>query len=48
MGLEEVLNNTWSCLKNEQHHCGQCRACKRRQEAFKYAGIKDNTIYLNK
>lgn len=40
------LRDSVSCLKGgEGSHCGQCRACIRRKEAFKVAGVADNTSY---
>jgi len=40
-----VLFNSWSCYKNGEHHCGTCDSCKNRRNAFKQAGIEDETIY---
>lgn len=39
------LTDTWSCLKPGEAHCGGCRSCKRRQEAFRLAQMKDGTRY---
>lgn len=38
-------NETWSCYKGGEKHCGKCGTCRERQEALAYAGIKDNTEY---
>lgn len=40
------LESTWSCLRAGLKHCGECRACKRRQMAFTSANISDTTSYL--
>jgi len=39
------LTSTWSCLKPGEIHCGECRSCKRRREAFLLAQMKDETKY---
>lgn len=38
-------NDTWSCMKNKDIHCGKCLGCLQRKESFKKANIKDPTIY---
>ena len=38
-------SKTWSCYKGGEHHCGRCGTCQERIEAFREAGIIDNTIY---
>ena len=40
-------SETWSCYKGEEHHCGRCGTCEERKEAFREAGIVDNTVYEN-
>lgn len=35
-------NNTWTCYKGGEHHCGKCGSCVERKEALD--GF-DNTIY---
>lgn len=50
MAYEEVsdlLFETWSCYGNEKLHCGQCKACVTRHEAFMKALGFDKTKYLN-
>jgi len=36
---------TWSCYKGEQYHCGTCGTCIERKEAFEIAGVIDPTKY---
>lgn len=36
---------TYSCYLGEPRHCGKCRACISRKQAFKILGIKDPTRY---
>jgi len=36
---------TWSCEKDGKLHCGSCRHCQDRQEAFKEIDEVDPTIY---
>lgn len=37
--------DTWSCYKGGKHHCGRCRTCVERREAFAIAGVSDPTVY---
>jgi 7-cyano-7-deazaguanine synthase len=39
------FENTWSCYKGEQFHCGKCGTCVERREAFVEAGVIDPTRY---
>lgn len=43
--LNVPLEFTRSCERNGHYHCGECKPCKERKEAFAKAGIQDNTIY---
>ncbi|MBR1272179.1 7-cyano-7-deazaguanine synthase [Bradyrhizobium sp. AUGA SZCCT0222] len=36
---------TWSCLLPGEKHCGRCRACRRRREAFMKIQLPDPTEY---
>lgn len=39
--------NTWSCYKGEELHCGRCSTCLERVEAFSIAGVDDPTTYAD-
>jgi len=41
------FEQTWSCYKGGQVHCGVCGTCVERREAFQLAGVTDPTIYDN-
>lgn len=41
------FENTWSCYKGEEVHCGTCPTCRSRKEAFQIAGVPDPTPYAN-
>ncbi len=43
--LNIAPNETWSCYKGGQIHCGRCGTCVERREAFHIAGVKDTTEY---
>lgn len=43
--LNVPFEDTWSCYKGEENHCGLCGTCNERREAFTLAGIHDPTIY---
>lgn len=36
---------TWTCYEGGKKHCGLCGACQERKEAFRDAGIDDQTEY---
>lgn len=39
------FERTWSCYRGEAMHCGTCRPCTQRREAFDQNGITDPTRY---
>lgn len=39
--------NTWSCYKGGEIHCGSCGTCFERREAFILAGVHDPTPYAS-
>lgn len=39
--------DTWSCYKGEELHCGRCGTCVERKHAFRDAGIADPTKYAD-
>jgi 7-cyano-7-deazaguanine synthase len=39
------FDQTWSCYKGQDRHCGKCGTCVERIEAFQLAGVKDPTVY---
>ncbi|MEZ5919535.1 MAG: 7-cyano-7-deazaguanine synthase QueC [Alphaproteobacteria bacterium] len=39
------FNQTWSCYKGSDIHCGRCGTCVERREAFALAGSDDPTAY---
>lgn len=39
-------DDTWSCYKGGNIHCGSCGTCFERREAFALAGVEDPTRYL--
>jgi len=43
--LNVPIEDTWSCYKGGDIHCGRCGTCVERREAFDLAGIDDPTIY---
>jgi 7-cyano-7-deazaguanine synthase len=49
VGLGHALGvpyeETWSCYKGGEVHCGVCGTCHERREAFALAGVHDPTTY---
>jgi 7-cyano-7-deazaguanine synthase len=43
--LDVPWDDTWSCYKGGDIHCGSCGTCFERREAFTLAGIDDPTPY---
>ncbi|MHA1598859.1 MAG: 7-cyano-7-deazaguanine synthase QueC [Alphaproteobacteria bacterium] len=43
--LGVAFEDTWSCYKGGEIHCGRCGTCVERQEAFHLAGVPDPTTY---
>jgi len=39
------FEDTWSCYKGGELHCGRCGTCLERREAFHLAGVNDPTPY---
>jgi len=39
------FEDTWSCYKGEELHCGTCPTCRSRREAFQIADVLDPTMY---
>jgi 7-cyano-7-deazaguanine synthase len=39
------FEETWSCYKGGDRHCGRCGTCVERREAFPLAGVDDPTVY---
>lgn len=45
--LEVPWDQTWSCYKGLDMHCGRCGTCVERKEAFVIAGVIDPTDYFD-
>jgi 7-cyano-7-deazaguanine synthase len=45
--LKAPMFLSYSCYRGGQEHCGTCGACNERKEAFKEAGIVDETGYTD-
>ncbi len=43
--LNVEIENTWSCYKGREIHCGKCGTCVERIEALQLSGVKDKTNY---
>ncbi len=41
------FDQTWSCYKGGEVHCGRCGTCVERREAFDIAGVEDPTVYAD-
>ncbi|MDK3017458.1 7-cyano-7-deazaguanine synthase QueC [Pseudodonghicola flavimaris] len=41
------FEQTWSCYKGGEEHCGRCGTCVERREAFALAGVADPTTYAD-
>ncbi|WP_057465232.1 7-cyano-7-deazaguanine synthase QueC [Pseudovibrio sp. POLY-S9] len=41
------FEDTWSCYKGGEKHCGRCGTCVERREAFDLAGVEDPTEYAD-
>ncbi len=44
--LGAPFEQTWSCYRGGEYHCGRCGTCVERREAFATAGVADPTRYL--
>jgi 7-cyano-7-deazaguanine synthase len=44
--IDVPWEETWSCYKGGEIHCGSCGTCFERREAFELAGVADPTSYL--
>lgn len=47
VALGVQYEDTWSCYKGSDLHCGTCGTCVERIEAFYLAGVTDPTEYAN-
>lgn len=39
------FEDTWSCYKGGDTHCGTCPTCRSRWQGFRKAGVEDPTVY---
>ena len=44
--IDVPWEETWSCYKGGEIHCGSCGTCFERREAFELAGVADPTSYM--
>ncbi|MFV1850631.1 MAG: 7-cyano-7-deazaguanine synthase QueC [Thalassospira sp.] len=42
------IDQTWSCYKGGETHCGRCGTCVERREALELARVKDTTVYQDR
>ncbi|TAL05246.1 MAG: hypothetical protein EPO00_13330, partial [Chloroflexota bacterium] len=42
------IEETWSCYKGGDIHCGRCGTCVERREAIETTGRRDPTGYLDR
>jgi 7-cyano-7-deazaguanine synthase len=45
--LDVPFEDTWTCFRGEELHCGRCAACVERRVAFVDAGVHDPTAYAD-
>ena len=46
LALGVPLQHTLSCMQpSADRHCGLCSKCRERQDAFRTAGVEDDTVY---
>lgn len=43
--LHVPYEETYSCYRGDEIHCGSCGTCVERREAFQLAGVPDPTVY---
>lgn len=43
--LSVAWEDTWSCYKGGEVHCGVCPTCRSRRRGFVKAGVEDPTVY---
>jgi 7-cyano-7-deazaguanine synthase len=43
--LDVPFEDSWSCYRGGEIHCGSCGTCTERIEAFRLAGVPDPTNY---
>ena len=46
-GLGVPFEDTWSCYKGGDIHCGRCSTCIERIVALREAGVDDKTVYAD-